>query len=1512
MLNDIAVRLYRRFFWKPGAGKNDTSANSALDGNSAAVLTEAGICSAACLTGNGSPAENLWRQLIGDRKLNAFGDRLQALESEGPRGAIAAAAGYALAGRRCTVFLSGADLAGCPDLLSDIADRHLPMVIHGSNQSAAQGSSHDTSHQIVDSGCFILYAANVQQVADLSLIARRVAETALIPGVLLMDGTATANSAQELSFFETSVVTEFLTPPDGEIPSPSPAQQLLFGETRRSVPLWHDPGNPMLSGSRLGSAAFSLGAAGHGPYFKAHLNDIIDQACERFAELSGRHYGSLSIYRVEDADRIVLIQGSAVEPARAAADHLRQHHDIKTGVIGIRCLRPFPAARLLEHLSGKSDVVVMERSDTGLAAHTPLLGEVRAALAKALENKRFGGQTHPGYPELETQQLPRLHSAIYGMSGAPPRGGDLVDFLGNLDQRKNSKDSTFLGVSFYSSSAAHPKRQVLLDQIRRAYPHIGELGLQSQRSDPDLTSDDALTVDVCRLFGRGATGLTAEAAALLQRTAGGIIRTLPGLKENDCAGWVTDQLYRAPGGPGYPGAGAPVDLALITTPDRVNSLPAPDFLRDRSTLLLVEKPNDREVWPQFNRNFRRLAMERQCVIYRLPEPEFRTLSSGSLDPREEELDDAYLLGGLFGVLTENGMISVARPRILSAWEESLSGADDQQRGALLAAFDNGMKAPERLKPEAVQVGDMAEPAPWDDTPPLAVRQLGSTANTYDSLPRFWDQVGVLYRNGEQDDLTVDPFMVIGAIPPLTSTFRDLGDLHRELPVFDPAACTGCGACWTACPDSAIGASLLTPTALLDDGIRRAGADAVRQVASKLASRIGSLCSEGLGGKEAGALVGEAWAWLEQKAPLPDARRIPLQNGIDELVRAFGKQPLAVTDALFQSLEKKKKGDGALLSLVINPDTCKACGLCVQTCEDQALSPGPRSPDLLQEARTLWRSWEEMTGTPAALIDKVTAEGNLDPLAARLLSRESSRLLAGGDGAEPGSGEKVTLRLALAAMDYRQRPKTRGFSRSLGELEEQLRQAIRETLSEALPSDDLNLLTENLRDAGSRLLEMAAGDENSQLNQLVELARSLDAARQHLPGEKGDIEPSGLSLVISPGSISRWACAFPNNPFHLPVTLDRSGDAAQLVSGLAQGQLVDLQNYFALHRKARRLLDSPDKTGSDSEIPTWTSLTEEERAACAPVILAGNELELGGRGLAQVIWLLNSGIPVKILIMCEMDLGLDNRAHRAGQTPAMADPRTDLGLMALAQRNAFVAQSSFAEPRHFCKTLDEAVSFDGPALIRIHTPSPSRHGFPTHQTIEQARQAIRCRAFPLFRYDPCSKGVFGTRVSLEGNPALQSTWAEDQNEDPLTPASWAFGESRFAGHFTPAGEDDETPLALHEWLLADEPDQARTTPVQALSSEHAGTGTFRISPELAKRSLSLSQSWRMLQELAGVVTPFTETVNREAEQRVAGEHQATLDQLQADHDSELAALKEGLQGRIAEQIQERLLVLAGYK
>ncbi|HSG94719.1 MAG TPA: 4Fe-4S binding protein, partial [Afifellaceae bacterium] len=304
------------------------------------------------------------------------------------------------------------------------------------------------------------------------------------------------------------------------------------------------------------------------------------------------------------------------------------------------------------------------------------------------------------------------------------------------------------------------------------------------------------------------------------------------------------------------------------------------------------------------------------------------------------------------------------------------------------------------------------PGRWRGEAPAAVRHLGRDDDNFASLPRFWDQAGVLYRDGQADRLTADPFLATGTMPPLSSTFNDTSSGRSTIPAFDPSTCTGCGKCWTHCPDSAIGVVAATPAALIDAGISRTGADAVRQVASKLASRIIS------SNKKAetvaptfGELLNDAHAWLGEKMPLPDDRKQAIQDGVDAICQALGSLPVAVTKPFFLDAEAARKDGAELLSIAVNPEACKACGICAGVCEPGALREIEQDAATLEQAREVWSVFAATPDTPSETLERAAKDPEIGRMAAILLSRYCQFALAGGDPAEAGSGEKMAVRLA---------------------------------------------------------------------------------------------------------------------------------------------------------------------------------------------------------------------------------------------------------------------------------------------------------------------------------------------------------------------------------------------------------------------------------------------------------------------------------------------------------------------
>nr|VFK58166.1 MAG: Pyruvate:ferredoxin oxidoreductase [Candidatus Kentron sp. TUN]VFK67175.1 MAG: Pyruvate:ferredoxin oxidoreductase [Candidatus Kentron sp. TUN] len=1573
-LANSPLRLFQRLFDPKTPLKPDEHAvNTVIDGATAVAITETCIADVAALNAS-FPVEAAtitWKAEQARKGINCFDIPLASHGTESPRGSLAAAMGLTMSGVRATVFLSGPDLITGQDLLVMAAGRHLPLVVHLSNrtlaaQAGALGTGHEAYQIAADSGCFTLLATNVQEAVDLTLIARRTAELSLIPGIVAMDGEQTALAVQNVSLPSSSLIHTFLGPAHERIQAPTPAQRVIFGGARRRVPCWHDLDRPILHGALQGPESWGLSAVAKYPYFDRHVAGIMNESFSLLAQHTGRHLTPISTHWVQNAEIVLVTQGSTTETVQAVADYMRKR-GMKIGVIGIRCLRPFPGPQIAEALRGKRIVGVLERSDTRLA-DPPLTRQLRAAIDRALENSQFGHQTHPHYPTIANHEQPRLRSVLFGLGGLPLQGADLValceELAHNIEKTKSERwyktsfrstpreDNTndkevervrsriYLGFDFLRTSSVYPKRQVLLDILRRDYPEISGFGLRGQDPPPDLRPKGTLTLAIHRIPGQGAEGLAIEAAEFLQQLFKGEVRSDPGLYWERFQSYCVDRINVGPPPLRDPGSQVPVDMSIITTPrHHLFMRPTSDLIE--KGILMTESPLDGEIlWNSLPSILREQIRIKQAILYRVPPP-----SSGT----GLELSKERLLGALLGALSDVGKLSFTTERLTEIRGDILQSLPHTEREVRLAAFAGGIEGIHRVDYSPFESQkELEERAIWSDEIPTAVRQLGKSDETYDSLPRFWHQVGVMYQNGEAHELTPDPHLATGIIPPLTSTFRDLSGSREFLPAFNPAACTGCGDCWAYCPDSSIGPLVIGTRRLIDIGIRKIQSRELRPIAIRMGNEFHRICAN-----QNNTLDTVAEPLRQIQIPSGPGKT-DSQNGegknnykeaIEKLIAEIGSIPIARTTRFFTEPEQKKEGSGELLSIAINPNTCKACGICIDACEPDALVVS-QTQERVTEARGLWQIWEYLPETAPETIARVNRDPLFNPMASLLLSRQYLLTMAGGDGAEAGSGEKIAVRHLLSTVEAHQQPLVEQFLADLEQARKDISALIQNTLTDALPTHDLDALATGLASVHpgqvpltvlTEHLEIAEDTgivDTEKLRRLVELTRSLGDLHWEIINGRHGLGRARFGLAVGPGSLATWAGAYPNNPFHVPVAIDMTGETAQLVAGLFQGQLRKTTEGIRLLREAYNELDpaagrptfTRNRTGvniGDSNRPLlWQDLTPKERQLCPPVILLGNNEMLGGRGLAAILWLLRSNSPFKILIVSELDLGLDavvTATDTAGITVdapfALAKtPGINIGLLALAQYRAYVAQTSIAHPEHFLTSVRAAMDYSGPALLHIHAPSPERHGFPMHDTVKRARDAVRARVFPLFRYDPRVQGVFGLRIDLTGNPDPNLVWTTSDGE-PFTPVHWALEEGRFAERFPPISEEDtdtiET-LPLVEYLELDRKTQSNKIPTIHRASPGGEQVLCRINSDLVTATRDRRETWSILQELAGLVTPFTEEIEKRVEQRAATLREAEHHTLKKEHKAEVIGLRGTMEAEIANRIHERLMQLAGLK
>lgn len=1468
---EIASRLYRQLLGIPLASQSDEAGITTLLEGSAAVATVEAILSEVSVSAASFPPEPgaiAWRGEQQRQQLNLFGQPLQQMESESPRASLSNAMGLAMAGKRAHCSLWSSDLAAAQDLLRRAVGHHLPLVIHTIQralplQGESSGGSHQSLHQLRESGAIILFAQNGQQAVDFTLIAHAVAEQALLPVVVAMDGEETAFSLQTLQLPSPQLIQTLVGNSSDTIPLEDPAQKMLFGEQRRRIPCWHNLDRPTLQGAHQDRYSSGLGEIAHSQFFGHPVNGLLEQTFEQFQQLTGRSYGPLSYEGAYKSLKLIVAQGAITERLEQIVKQLNEEQRAEIAIIGIQQIAPQPTTALRKLLQRADQITVFDATESLLDEAPPLYQTVMALASSSC----------------------RIHSILYGVGGRPLHTADL---LAACQLPINRPATTLrLGIDPLPENN-NPKQQAQHDQLLRYYPELKQIGLRS--STPYPQAEGGCTVAIIHRNHTDTRNLCSEIAQQLYQTQPVALRSQQqrgwsdwGESAVDCFHFNRDMVAQSLD------PALPIDIALLTGHRAGQGIPAMERMHSGTTLLVDLSDDTPEHYldglPAAQRN--QLQQLGTTLLF----------IEHSVDQSDEEIA-ATRSGTLFSQILQRGTIELREGRLVEHYPHA------EAKSAFQAAL-------EPLAPYPLSPATAHETALPQQTP-MAVRHLRQDDENiqqgYHTLSRFWDQTGVLYRDGRAAHQGIDPYMATGHIPPLSSTFNNHSQQAATRPQFDPLHCSGCGDCWSYCPDSAIGATALTPGQLLEAGMKMGGADALRPHLSKLTKVLSTVQESG----DSEILVREGWKLLMEQAPLSGERRSEADAAIEQLSSNLGTLPLVLTQTLFSQPEQNKPQSGQLLTLVVNPDNCKGCGLCTAFCaeeaarqqqEQSALQPQPNTTEALQQQYQQWRIWEQLPDTAAATLDTLADEQILGPLRSTLLSRYAGMAIGGGDCAEPGSGEKLILRQLLGITESKQQPLVHQQLHQLEDLYQKLMTGIREQLATASHIDDLSALAEGLGELSNRNLTLSTlaektadiegdGIDAYTLKEWIELADAIQQEQQQIASGDQSLGRARYSLAFANGSITHWAANFPHNPFEVPVTVANGAEIAALTAGLMEGQLEQATHTQRLMQQAKSLLKGAS-TAERQEMDKigWRDLTPEARQQCAPLLLVGNDNTLGAAGSSGLSWLLNSDLPIKVVVLADLDLGCAGAEGLHGHSQLQQDARSELALNALSQRNAYVAQSSMADPAHLHQSMREALQFDGPALLRIHAPSPQRHGFDSDETVAQAALAVSSHAFPLFRYDPEQPGVFGSRIDLSGNP-----------EEAVDLTEWAYREARFAGLFAPL-TDEKGPTPLAQWATLDPRGQQSKTATCTIEGE-----TYAIEPTFAQRLGQLQEQWQMLQELAGIVTPFTARVQQETETALNTAHQAEIEALKKSHQQELQALRDQLEGDVASRITHRLVTL----
>jgi pyruvate-ferredoxin/flavodoxin oxidoreductase len=390
------------------------------DGSEAVVWVETHITQGACAYPI-TPSTNMgggYQMAVANGQRNLWDEPLAFLELESEHSSASTCEGFAVAGGRVANFTSGQGLILMKEVLYVIAGKRLPVVFHiGARALTSQGlnihAGHDDVMGVADCGWGMLFARNVQEAADLALIARRVAEESETPFFNIQDGFLTTHTIESLRLPELELMKQFVGDPNGD----HRLRNLM------------DPAHPIMSGVVQNQDSYMKGKIAQ-RYFYERIPAIMKRVMDEFCALTGRRYSMTDGYRLDDAEYALVGMGSLVETATATAKYLREQEGVKVGTLHVTSFRPFPGAEIVEALKETKAIAVIERMDNPTAQSNPLTAEIKAAFADALSGA-------PGYPKID--HAPVIYSGSAGLGSRDIRPGDFVAVVDHMRTNKRQR-----------------------------------------------------------------------------------------------------------------------------------------------------------------------------------------------------------------------------------------------------------------------------------------------------------------------------------------------------------------------------------------------------------------------------------------------------------------------------------------------------------------------------------------------------------------------------------------------------------------------------------------------------------------------------------------------------------------------------------------------------------------------------------------------------------------------------------------------------------------------------------------------------------------------------------------------------------------------------------------------------------------------------------------------------------------------------------------------------------------
>jgi pyruvate-ferredoxin/flavodoxin oxidoreductase len=1111
----------------------------------------------------------LFQQAYAEGHLNVFGHNTIAIETEGEHAAQGGAIAHSVCGKRVVNFTSGQGVVYGVEQYYHAPGKGSTMVLEvGARALTKQALNvhcgHDDIYGALDTGWIMLFGKDAQQAADQALILRSVTELSLTPGMNIMDGFLTTHLERTFYKHESGLIREFLGSPADIIDCPTEAQRTLFGPTRRRVPKMIDLTSPILLGPVQNQEHYMNGVVARRNNFAEPILKFLEDAYEKFAELTGRHYGLISKYKTDDAETVFVSLGSAAENIEAAVDYLRQTRNASVGSIHVNVIRPFPEAAVVAALRGKKNVIILERTDEALSGDNPLGRDIRTAFSKAVQGV-------DGLPAITLQEVPKIYGGSYGLGSRDFRPEHIIgayEFATANRARKDGKRASD-GVNFFVLGIDHP------------YSVLGD-------ETPSLLPEGAVAVRFHSIGGWGAITTGKNLGAILG-DLNDLIFERDG--ERDSLGNPKEVIHVS-ANPKYGSEkkGAPTSYFMVAAKDRIrvncdlrhvtvvlccdpkafthcNPL---DGMAEGGSFVWESDQQGEQAWEQLPLWARKQIIDKKIRVFTLPGFEIAKKATDRGDLQLRMQGNAFL-GAFFRVstllkefgITQEQYRAVVRKQYVSKFgklgeavvesnmEVMMQGYDQVTEikiGELTAADHSSLRG-HALMPilETVAAGGSCGTGCRSHALPA-----GQAARTpLASIAAFDAEFRANFGYNQPSS----PLSAVGMIAAATGDTASKYVARRETPLFIAENCTQCMECISVCPDTALPNTAQDLSTLLRTAVSHYISDANDR--AQLLAALPEIERQARP---------RMTAEIKSGTPLPTILR-EVTNSLDGFSAKSKDQFFAILDkvpmayqkvtAIFSSPERKSPGSGGIFSIFVS-DLCKGCAACVTACGDhQALKMVPETEEVNAKHMTGTGFLDLLPDTSQKFLGLFNAANPADSKTATLrnmlMVRSTYDALVAGDGACAGCGEKSVLRSIAAVTEAYMRPvfhaKSDRFLAKAGELEkvgaarlahlQATSPAEYALLRQAIAHLILGLGGENEKDTQARIAAYEAANGLITDAQLVEAISAvlLTEAFNHknLQAVDGRLANgmSVMAMAAHTGCNTVYGSSSPNNPHPYP-------------------------------------------------------------------------------------------------------------------------------------------------------------------------------------------------------------------------------------------------------------------------------------------------------------------------------------------------------------------------------------------